>query len=141
MLVGPVLPASLMLGVMLVYAMIAMVGLIGGLETADLEMDTPDVDLPDLDVPDVDLPDLDLPEIEVPDVEVPGLDVDVDVGVDAMGADIPGVEFASSPTLIEHALSLGGSTLRWSNIPRIPLVVWGGIFTTIFWCVSYFLWH
>ncbi len=75
-----------------------------------------------------DVPDLDL------DVD-PGLDLDVDMGLDAdvdPGTHIGGPDFLQG---------LGGLSIRCTNFGRVPVVLWGGIFTIAFWSVSYYLWH
>ena len=36
---------------------------------------------------------------------------------------------------------IGGSTIRWTNFGRVPIIVWGGAFTVAFWGLSYGLWH
>lgn len=109
--VGPVWPASLLVCLLAMYATLALIGLV------DLGVDLPDLDVPDLDVPDLDLPDLDVPDLDVPDLNVPG-----DGGLDVLQG-------------------IGGATLRWTNFGRVPIVIWGGVFTLGFWTISYLLWH
>lgn len=36
---------------------------------------------------------------------------------------------------------LGGLTVRWMNLDRLPLILWLSVFTVIFWATSYFLWY
>ncbi|NNE00618.1 MAG: DUF1449 domain-containing protein [Pirellulaceae bacterium] len=118
--VGPVWPASILLVLMMLYAVIAMFGLI------DLDMDM-DVDL-DLDV-------------DAPDLDVGGLDGGVDAGVDGGidgGVDADGVSHVSGAGLLG---SLGAITVRWTNFGRVPIAIWGGIFTLAFWCIGYGMWH
>ena len=70
MFVGPVWPASILVCLLVVYTLLALIGLI------DFGFDVPDVDLDpgiDLDVPDLDVPNLDVP-VDMPD----GMHVDVD---------------------------------------------------------------
>lgn len=98
MTVGPVLPATILVGLLLVYTAVAMIGLV------DL-----DLDLPELDV-----------DLDVPDLDAPGLDAAADL--DLLGG-------------------LGGAALRWVNLGRVPMIVWGGLFTVAFWSISYGLWH
>ncbi len=64
--------------------------------------------------------DVDMPDIETPDIET--LDVDTNVDLDALQG-------------------IGAATVRWTNFGRVPVVIWGGIFTLGFWIVSYLLWH
>ena len=96
MTVGPVLPATILVGLLVVYTMIAMVGLVDF-----------DIGVPDLDV-DIDMPDL--------DVDTHHFDLDLLQGI-------------------------GGSALRWVNLGRVPMIIWGGIFTVAFWSIAYTLWH
>ncbi len=109
--VGPLWPASILACLMIGYTLLAAIGLV------DLDFGAPDVDL------DVDI------DIDVPDV---GVDVP-DVGVDAPDGDLPEV----SSDLFG---GLGGMAVRWTNFGRLPIVIWGGIFTIAFWAVSAWLW-
>jgi hypothetical protein len=84
MFVGPVYPASILLCLLILYSLVAIIGLV------DFDIDLPEVDL----------------------------DTDLDL-----------------------VQGLGATTLRWTNIAHIPLVLWGGIFTILFWSISYGLWH
>lgn len=115
MFVGPVWPASVLVGVMLAYAMVVAFGLF------DLGFDSgPDID-GDLDV------DLDA-----------DIDLDADVDVDAdMGAE-GAFESAASGGSVS---GLGAMTLRWLNLGKIPIVVWLSIFTSFFWAISYAMWY
>ena len=63
-----------------------------------------------------------------------GLDLDVDADVDVAGDLDVGGDF--DPTG-----GIGAATLRWLNLGRVPIVIWGGIFVAVFWIVSYGLWH
>lgn len=36
---------------------------------------------------------------------------------------------------------LGGMTVRWMNLDRLPLILWMSLFTIAFWAISYFLWY
>ena len=111
MFVGPVWPASILVCLMVGYTLLAVIGLI------DLGFDPPDLDLD---------PSLDLD---------PGLDMDV--SVEAGGIDAPeGGDFG-----IDFLHGLGAGSIRATNFGRVPLVLWGGIFTVAFWSVSYALWH
>ncbi|WP_146535898.1 OB-fold-containig protein [Rubripirellula reticaptiva] len=96
MFVGPVWPASILVGLLVIYTLLALIGMI------DLGMDLPDLDL------DVD--------VDVPDAG--GVDVDAD-----------------------FLHGLGATTIRWTNIARVPVILWGGIFAVVFWSLSYGLWH
>ncbi|MEM9586167.1 MAG: DUF1449 domain-containing protein [Planctomycetota bacterium] len=100
--VGPIWPASMLVCLLALYALVALLGLI------DLDLGGADVDLS----PDVDL------DGALPDVS--GGDVDMDG--DLLGG-------------------LGGATLRWLNLDRLPLIVWGSMFTVVFWAISYGLWY
>lgn len=62
-----------------------------------------------------DSPELEL-EIDVPDGDVVPIDTDFLQG-------------------------LGATTLRWTNFGRVPVVIWGGLFTVTYWTISYLLWH
>ncbi len=80
------------------------------------------VDL-DVDMPEIDAPDLDVPDLNVPGVDLSGVDADVgDVGFDVIQG-------------------IGAATVRWTNFGRVPIVIWGGVFTLGFWVISYMLWH
>ncbi|MEM8670781.1 MAG: DUF1449 domain-containing protein [Planctomycetota bacterium] len=123
MFVGPVWPASILVVLLVVYTLLALIGLI------DFGFDVPDVDLDpgvDIDVPDIG--GIDVPDLDVPDVAVDVPDVAVDV---PDGANI-GVDFLQG---------LGAYTVRLTNFGRIPVVLWGGIFAVTFWSLSYGLWH
>ncbi len=65
--------------------------------------------------------------------DIPGIDLDVDVDVPDADA---GVHLDAD--VLE---GLGGLSVRWTNFGRVPIVLWGGIFSVAFWGVSYFLWH
>ena len=92
MTVGPVLPATILVGLLVLYTIVAMIGLI------DLDLDVPDLDL------------------DTPDLDADGVDLDVLGGI-------------------------GGAALRWVNLGRVPMIIWGGVFTVVYWSVSYSLWH
>lgn len=119
--VGPVWPASILVCLLVIYTTLALIGLVD-LDVDMPEMDMPGLDVPDLDVPDLDVPDLDVPDIAAADLEVPDVDVTHDGGMDALQG-------------------IGGATIRWTNFGRVPIVIWGGVFTLGFWTVSYLLWH
>ncbi|TWU17578.1 hypothetical protein Pla52o_51340 [Novipirellula galeiformis] len=99
MFVGPLWPASLLICLLVVYTILALIGLV------DFGFDLPDVDL---DVPDA--------GIDLPDGEMVSVNADFLQG-------------------------LGGTVVRWTNFGRIPIVLWGGIFSVLFWGISYWLWH
>ena len=65
------------------------------------------------------------------------VDLDVDVDVPDLDAGIDGTEI-QGPGLMG---SLGAMTVRWSNFGRIPIAIWGGVFTLALWGISYSLWH
>lgn len=89
--VGPLWPASILVGLLIVYTAMAMLGLIDfGVDAPDLELD------PDLDVPDFDVPNLDAPGVDVPDA-VP-TDWDFWQGVGA--ASIRATNFGRVPVII-----------------------------------------
>ncbi|MGB7328036.1 MAG: DUF1449 domain-containing protein [Rubripirellula sp.] len=112
MFVGPIWPASLLVCMLAIYTVFALIGLV------DL-----DVDLPELEMPDLDVPDLDMPGFDVPDLDVPDVDADVgDLGLDVVQG-------------------IGAATIRWTNFGRVPIVIWGGVFTLGFWTISYMFWH
>lgn len=111
MFVGPVWPASILVCLMVGYTLLALVGLI------DLGFDAPDLDLD----PGIDLD--------------PGFDMDV--SIDAPDLDVSGgahVDF-------DFLHGLGAGSIRATNFGRVPMVLWGGVFTVAFWSVSYGLWH
>lgn len=90
---GPVLPATLLLGLMLAWSLLALLG------TVDLDMPGGDLDL----------------------------DVDLDVDVDAGGG-------------VGPADGLAVLALKWLNVKDIPLVLWLGTFSLIWWLISACLW-
>lgn len=59
-------------------------------------------------------------DVDMPDIETPDLDTDVD---------------------LDALQGIGAASVRWTNFGRVPVVIWGGIFTLGFWIVSYLLWH
>lgn len=119
MFVGPVWPASILVCLMVAYAVLALIGLI------DLGFDPPDLDLD----PGIDLdPGFDLD---------PGLDMDMDMDVAVEGV---GLEVADGAG-VDFLHGIGAGSIRATNFGRVPLVLWGGIFTVAFWSVSYFFWH
>ncbi|QDT06616.1 hypothetical protein K227x_50270 [Rubripirellula lacrimiformis] len=63
-------------------------------------------------------------------MDLPDLDVDVDVP-DAGGVDVD----------IDFLHGIGATTIRWTNIAKVPVILWGGVFAVAFWSVSYGLWH
>lgn len=116
--IGPMWPASVLMGLLIAYLLLSLVGAV------DMDMDGPDADLGmDLDAPDV-APDL-------PDAP----DADFEVDVDA----------ASDLDMGHHASDLMGGagvmTLRWLNLGKIPIILWAGTFTLLFWSVSWLLWN
>lgn len=90
---GPVLPATCLLLLMMVWSGLAVLG------TVDLDLPSGDIDL------DVDL------------------DVETDLGVGGAAAD-----------------SLGVLAMRWLNIQQVPLVIWVGVFSVLWWLFSALLW-
>ena len=123
MFVGPVWPASILVVLLTGYAALAVIGLI------DLDFDGPEIDL------DVD-PGLDID---------PGMDLDAGVDIDA-GMDVDaGIDGAEIPVGgaggIDGIQSFALMSLRFVNFGRMPMVIWGSIFTVAFWSVSYALWH
>jgi hypothetical protein len=120
MFVGPVWPASILVCLLVMYTLVALIGLI------DLDLNAPDVDLEaDVGV------DLEAPEMDIGGPDLEGIDVDVSGG----DADI------GHANAFEFASGLAAATVRWTNFGRVPLIVWMGIFTFVFWVVSYTLWH
>lgn len=87
---GPVLPATLLLGCMICWSVLAMLG------AADLDMPGADIDL--------------------------DADLDVDVGV---GGATDG---------------LSALCLRWANLKEVPIIIWLGTFSVIWWFISASLW-
>ena len=121
MFVGPVWPASMLACLMVAYTLLSLVGLI------DLDFDAPDIDLdPGLD--------LDVPELDLPDLDVPDLGADVDVGVDAPDTEVMHMD-------VDFLQGIGAATVRYTNFGRVPIVIWGGIFTVAYWTISAWLWH
>lgn len=115
MFVGPVWPASILVCLMVLYTLIALLGLI------ELNFDAPEVDL----------------------------DLDVDASIDLGSPDLDAVDFDVADGDIEVSQASGFSflsgmlagTIRWTNVGRMPMVIWAGTFTVLFWLVSYCVWH
>lgn len=109
MLVGPVWPATILLALMIAYAIVAMFGLVELDAGLDLDIDL-DVD--------------------------PGIDLD-GMSMDTGGADMDVVEVSGAGLLS----SLGAITIRSTNFGRVPIAIWGGVFTLAFWAFAFSLWH
>lgn len=71
------------------------------------------------------------------------VDVDVDLDLDVPDLDVGDVDLGGGADLNHPGLlgSLGAMTVRWSNFGRIPIAIWGGVFTLALWGISYSLWH
>ncbi|MEM6471284.1 MAG: hypothetical protein AAF802_17110 [Planctomycetota bacterium] len=122
MFVGPVWPASILVCLMVMYTVVALIGLI------DLDFSTPDLDL-DADVS---------IEIDPPDLDVGG----PDLGVDPANVDLSGGEAAIGQAgSFAFLTGLMTTTVRWTNFGRMPLILWVGIFAMLYWTFSYGLWH
>lgn len=67
------------------------------------------------------------------------LDADAGVDLDAGGAE-PG-ELSGGEPQGDLFGGIGGATLQWLNLQRLPLILWMAVFTVIFWIVSYGLWY
>ena len=119
MFVGPVWPASIMVCLLVVYTLVALLGLI------DLNLDAPDIDL-DADLSlDADMTiDAGTPDLEAVDFDVAAGDVDV-----------------GQAGSFEFLTGMAATTIRWTNFGQVPLVIWGGVFTVVYWMFSYGLWH
>ncbi len=72
-------------------------------------------------------------EMDLPDADA-GLDVDVDLDADLEmdGEGLFGLDFTQG---------IGAVAINATNFGRVPIVIWGGIFTVAFWSVSYGMWH
>lgn len=92
MITGPVLPATILAGMMMAWSLFALVGVL-------------DLDLPS---------DLDL-----------DLDLDLDV-------DVSDVSVAST--------GVGYAALKWLNLGRVPLMIWGCVLAIAFWAISLASW-
>ncbi|WP_153558863.1 OB-fold-containig protein [Roseimaritima sediminicola] len=120
---GPMWPASVLMGLLLCYLVLSLIGAV------DMDLDGPDADLggdPGMDLDAADLPD-------APDAD---FDVDVDAAAGSPTADLEGAHQASD--LFGGA---GAMTLRWLNLGKIPIIIWAGTFTLLFWSVSWLLWN
>lgn len=78
--------------------------------------------------------------------DIPGLDMDpgldADVSVDLPGVDVPDVELPDGVHVdVDFLHGVGATTVRWTNFGRVPIVLWGGLFSVAFWSISYGLWH
>ncbi|OYP36569.1 OB-fold-containig protein [Rhodopirellula sp. MGV] len=112
--IGPVWPASVLVCLMVLYALIAMIGLV------DLGLEG--------------------------DVDIDG-SLDLDPGADGIDLEADGGDFelgdfdVSQGGLAGLLTGMGAMTIRLTNFGRVPLVIWFGVFTLVFWAVSYGLWH
>ncbi len=88
---GPVLPATVLLGLLVGWSLLALLG------AADFNVASPNAEL-------------------------------------EMGSNI------EVPSATETVSGLGMATVRWLNLREIPLMVWLGVFTVVFWLVSVNLW-
>ena len=61
----------------------------------------------------------------------------MDVSVEAPDLDVPDGAHLD----FDFLHGLGAGSIRATNFGRVPMVLWGGIFTVAFWSVSYALWH
>ena len=69
---------------------------------------------------------------------------DLDMSVDAdVSPDVDlGTPDVSGPDIHGDLLGgIGGMTVRWMNLDRLPMILWLSVFTVAFWAVSYFLWY
>ena len=118
--VGPMWPASILVCLLVIYTLLAMIGLI------DFGFEAPEVDLdPGLDL-DAGL-----------DIE-PSLDVDPGMELDAAADASVDVSEVQGGDLLQ---GVGAAAVRWTNFGRVPVVIWGGAFAVSFWTISYILWH
>lgn len=135
MFVGPIWPASMLVGLLVVYTTIALLGLI------DLDWDAPDVDVGmDFD-PGLNLdPSLDLnPGLDIDTVLEPDFDVPVDgAGGELVAGDLAAGDLGAGWDFLH---GVGAISVRLTNFGRVPLIIWAGIFTLAFWVISYLLWH
>jgi hypothetical protein len=60
------------------------------------------------------------------------------IGLVDFGSELPDFDFDGD---LDSVQGIGVATLRWTNIAHVPLLVWGGVFTILFWSISYWLWH
>ena len=72
------------------------------------------------------------------------------LGLLDLGLDLPEMDADPSfgpdltqiiPFDMDFLQGIGGMTVRWTNFSRLPIILWGGIFTVVFWAISYGLWH
>ncbi|WP_164103956.1 hypothetical protein [Candidatus Laterigemmans baculatus] len=115
---GPVWPASVMLGFLLIYAILILVGL------ADADLESPEFGSGG-----------DLPEAggELPSGGAAGSGA---AGSGSLGGG--GAE--ELPDSLDSLGSLGAATVRWLNLSRVPLFVWMGLFGFTWWVISLVLW-
>lgn len=129
MFVGPVWPASLLISLMVIYSLIAMLGLV------DLDMNAPDADMS----VDADFGmDADLAIDGDMSLDADGFTPDLEAGTVDMGG--PDIDLAQPGTL-EFISGIMATTVRWTNFGRVPMVIWMGIFSFMFWLASYVIWH
>jgi len=103
---GPMWPASVLLGLLLCYLALAILG------AADLSMEGPDLGVPD-------------GAAELPDADLAGGETSWQAPAGDNGGGL---------------LGLGAISLRWLNLGSVPIILWLGTFTILFWCVSWMLW-
>ncbi len=69
-------------------------------------------------------------------------DLDLGVEADASPEIDLGAPDVSGPEVHGDFLGgIGGMTVRWMNLDRLPMILWLSVFTVAFWAVSYFLWY
>jgi len=108
---GPMWPASVLLGLLLCYLGLAILG------AADLSMEGPDLGVPDGAA--------ELPDLPAADADLGGGETSWEAPAGGQGGGL---------------LGLGAISLRWLNLGRMPVILWLGTFTILFWCVSWILW-
>lgn len=70
------------------------------------------------------------------DLDMPGGDLDLDLDLDVdLDADAAGGEITSNV-----GSSVGLLALRWLNIRDVPLVLWLGVFSLVWWMISALTW-
>lgn len=108
---GPVWPASVMLGFLLIYAILILVGV------ADADLENPDFGS----------------GADLPDAGGGGVG-----GGGGLVGDDGASEVSGS---LDAVGSLAATTVRWLNLSRVPVFVWMGVFGFTWWVISLVLWE
>lgn len=137
---APVFPATVLLCVMLSWAVMVILGAIDFHHVIHLP-DHADIHVPDAGLSDALTPDSLTPDAVTPDAVAP------DAGLHATGMSGTGLHDASGPagggvhaTFTEGKTAFSSLALRWLNLSGLPVIIWLCVFSVIWWTLSALLW-